>query len=66
MLRGFCVMLLAVCLALGGVVQFAGAQTVSDKVKAANEKAAQDYLKAGLLQAGEGHDAEAAKAWCFG
>jgi len=50
------------CLALGAGNQVF-AQSAADKIKAANERAAQDYLKAGLLQAGEGRDAEAAKAF---
>jgi Tfp pilus assembly protein PilF len=62
MVRRISVLLLAVCLALSGVAQVL-ASDVSEKVKAANERAAQDYLKEGLLQAGEGRDAEAAKAF---
>jgi cytochrome c-type biogenesis protein CcmH/NrfG len=39
------------------------ATNASEKVKAATERAAQDYLKEGLLQAGEGRNAEAAAAF---
>ncbi len=63
MVRWFSVVMLVACLALGAGVKFAGAQGAGEKVKALSEKAAQDYLKEGLLQAGEGHDAAAAKAF---
>jgi len=62
MVRRIGLILLAACLALSGVAQVK-ASDVSEKVKAATERAAQDYLKEGLLQAGEGRDAEAAKAF---
>jgi Flp pilus assembly protein TadD len=39
------------------------AQSATDKIKAANLAAAQDYYKSGLVLAGEGRDAEAAKAF---
>lgn len=63
MVRWLGVMLLAACLALVGMVHFAGAQGAQDKVKAANEKAAQDYFKYGLILAEEGRNADAAKAF---
>lgn len=62
-MRYFAVMLLVVCLALGGGVKFAGAQGPQDKVKAANEKAAQDYFKYGLVLSEEGRYDDAAKAF---
>ena len=39
------------------------ADSGADKVTAANLRAAQDYLKLGLIQAGEGRNAEAVKAF---
>ncbi len=63
MVRWVVVMMLAACLALGGGVKFAGAQGAQDKVKAANEKAAQDYFKYGLILAEENRYADAAKAF---
>ena len=56
------IVLVVIGLALGaGTRGFA--DSGADKVKAANSRAAQDYLKLGLIQAGEGRDAEAAKAF---
>jgi len=49
-------------LALGAGTQ-GFADSGADKVKAANLRAAQDYYKLGLIQAGEGREAEAAKAF---
>jgi Flp pilus assembly protein TadD len=49
-------------LALGAGIQ-GFADSGADKVKAANLRAAQDYYKLGLLQAGEGREAEAIKAF---
>jgi tetratricopeptide (TPR) repeat protein len=63
MVRWFSVMLVVACLALGGGAQCAWAQTAQDKVKAANEKAAQDYFKYGLNLAEEGRNKDAAKAF---
>ena len=63
MVRWLSVMVLVVCVALIGVVNFAGAQGAQDKVKAANEKAAQDYFKYGLILAEEGRNDDAAKAF---
>ncbi len=63
MVRWLCVITLAACLALGGAAQFAWAQTGQDKVKAANEKAAQDYYKYGLILSEEGRYDDAAKAF---
>ena len=39
------------------------ADSGADKVRTANLRAAEDYLKLGLIQAGEGRNAEAAKAF---
>ena len=56
------IVLVVIGLALGaGIRGFA--DSGADKVKAANLRAAQDYLKLGLIQAGEGRNAEAAKAF---
>jgi len=63
MVRWFSVMIVVACLALGGGIKFAGAQGAQDKVKAANEKAAQDYFKYGLILAEEGRNEDAAKAF---
>ena len=63
MVRWFSVMIVVACLVLGGGIKFAGAQGAQDKVKAANEKAAQDYFKYGLILAEEGRNADAAKAF---
>jgi len=54
--------ILAACLALGGMTP-GWASDVQEKVKESNEKAAKNYLQEGLLQAGEGRDAEAAAAF---
>ncbi len=62
MVRWFSVMILAACLALGGGAQLMAADA-TDKVKAANEKAAQDYFKYGLILAEEGRNEDAAKAF---
>ncbi len=54
--------LVMLCLAMvAGTQMFA--QSSEDKVKAANLRAAQDYLKSGLILAGEGRDAEAVKSF---
>jgi Flp pilus assembly protein TadD len=63
MVRWLTVIVLAACVALGGGVKFACAQGAQDKVKAANEKAAQDYFKYGLILAEEGRNEDAAKAF---
>lgn len=62
MVQWFSVIILAACLVLGSGAQVLAAD-VNEKVKAASERAAQDYLKEGLLQAGEGRDAQAARAF---
>ena len=62
MVRWFTVMLVVAGLALGGVPG-AWAQSAQDKVKAANEKAAQDYFKYGLILAEENRSADAVKAF---
>jgi len=54
--------ILSACLALGGGLP-ALAADVSQKVREANERAARDYLKEGLLEAGEGRDTRAAAAF---
>ena len=56
-------MILVLGLVLGGTAPFASAQGVQDKVKAANERAAHDYLKHGLMLAAEGSDEAAAKSF---
>jgi Flp pilus assembly protein TadD len=62
MKRWMVIVLVMIALALGAGPQvFAGSGP--DKVKAANERAAQDYLNSGLLLAGEGRDAEAIKSF---
>ncbi len=63
MIRWLSVVILTVSLALGGASQFAWAQTGQDKVKAANEKAAQDYYRYGLILSEEGRYEDAAKAF---
>jgi Tfp pilus assembly protein PilF len=56
------IVLVVMGLALGaGARGFA--ESTGDKVKAANLRAAQDYYKLGLIQAGEGRSAQAAKAF---
>jgi len=62
MTRWTVALILSISLALGGGAQVL-ASNVSEKVKQATERAAQDYLKEGLLQAGEGRNEEAAKAF---
>jgi Flp pilus assembly protein TadD len=62
MKRWIVVVLVTMCLALGvGPQVFA--QSAAEKIKAANERAAQDYFKGGLILAGEGRDAEAVKSF---
>ena len=63
MVRWITMIILVACVALGGGVNNACAQGAQDKVKAANEKAAQDYFKYGLILAEEGRNADAAKAF---
>ena len=62
MVRWLSMMILAACLALGGMAP-GWASDVQEKVREASGRAAQDYLQLGLLHAGEGHDAEAAGAF---
>ncbi|MFA5111376.1 MAG: tetratricopeptide repeat protein [Desulfobaccales bacterium] len=62
MKRWMVAVLVTLSLVLGAGTQVF-ASDVSEKVKAANERAAQDYLKEGLLQAGEGRDDQAARAF---
>jgi Flp pilus assembly protein TadD len=55
---------LSISLVLGGAVPFSWAQGVQEKVKAASERAAKDYLTHGLMLAGEGgRDEDAAKSF---
>ena len=54
--------LVVIGLALGAGIQ-GFADNGADKVRAANLRAAQDYYKSGLILAGEGREAEAAKAF---
>jgi Flp pilus assembly protein TadD len=56
------IVLVVIGLALGASIQ-GFADNGADKVRAANLRAAQDYYKSGLLLAGEGREAEAAKAF---
>ncbi len=60
MKRWLVVVLVTLCLAVGAGTQVF-AQTAAEKIKAANMRAAQDYLKSGFLLAGEGRDTEAAE-----
>jgi Flp pilus assembly protein TadD len=62
MVRWLSVMILAAFLTLGGLTPGMAAEVI-DKVKAANERAAQDYFKYGLILAEEGRNTEAAKAF---
>ncbi|MGD0970648.1 MAG: tetratricopeptide repeat protein [Desulfobaccales bacterium] len=62
MVRWLSMMILAACLALGGMAP-GWASDVQEKVREASGRAAQDYLKEGLLLAGEGRDAEAVPAF---
>jgi Flp pilus assembly protein TadD len=55
--------ILSLGLVLGGLSPSSFAQGVRDKVKAANERAANDYLKHGLMLAGEGQDEAAAQSF---
>jgi protein O-GlcNAc transferase len=63
MKRWLVVVLVILGLAAVGVGTQVFAQTAQEKVKAANMRAAQDYLKSGYLLAGEGRDKEAADAF---
>jgi Flp pilus assembly protein TadD len=54
------IVLVTICLALGAGTQ-ALAQSAAEKIKAANEAAARNYLKEGLILAGEGRSADAVK-----
>jgi len=56
------IVLVVIGLALGAGIQ-GFADNGTDKVRAANLRAAQDYYKSGLILAGEGREAEAAKAF---
>jgi len=62
MKRWMVIVLVMIGLALGAGIQ-GFADNGADKVKAANLRAAQDYYKSGLLLAGEGREADAAKAF---
>jgi Flp pilus assembly protein TadD len=62
MKRWMVAVLVMIGLALGAGIQ-GFADNGADKVKAANLRAAQDYYKSGLMLAGEGREAEAAKAF---
>jgi Flp pilus assembly protein TadD len=56
------IVLVMIGLALGAGSQGV-ADSATDKIKAANMRAAQDYVKSGLILAGEGRDAEAVKSF---
>jgi Tfp pilus assembly protein PilF len=62
MKRWMVVVLVTICLVLSAGTQMF-AQSAAEKIKAANERAAQDYFKGGLILAGEGRDAEAARSF---
>ena len=55
--------ILSLGLVLGGPVPFSWAQGVQEKVKAASERAAKDYMTHGLMLAGEGRDEAAAQSF---
>jgi Tfp pilus assembly protein PilF len=62
MKRWMVVVLVTICLVLtAGTQMFA--QSAAEKIKAANERAAQDYFKGGLILAGEGRDADAVRSF---
>jgi Flp pilus assembly protein TadD len=62
MKRWLVVVLVTMCLGVGvGTQVFA--QSAAEKIKAANMRAAQDYLKSGFILAGEGRDKEAADSF---
>ncbi len=60
--RWILIIAVLMALALGAGIQ-GFADSGADKVKAANLRAAQDYMKSGLILAGEGRDAEAVKSF---
>jgi Tfp pilus assembly protein PilF len=62
MKRWMVVVLVAMCLVLSAGTQMF-AQSAAEKIKAANERAAQDYFRGGLILAGEGRDADAARSF---
>jgi Flp pilus assembly protein TadD len=62
MKRWMVAVLVTICLILSAGTQMF-AQSAVEKIKAANERAAQDYFKGGLILAGEGRDAEAARSF---
>ena len=62
MKRWMVIVLVMIGLVLGAGIQ-GFADSGSDKVRAANLRAAQDYYRSGLMLAGEGRDAEAVKAF---
>lgn len=63
MKRWMVVVLVTMCLALLSASVQGFADSGSDKVRAANLRAAQDYYKSGLLLAQEGREADAARAF---
>ncbi|MGP7969944.1 MAG: tetratricopeptide repeat protein [Desulfobaccales bacterium] len=62
MVRWLSMIILAACLALGGMTT-GWASNLQEQAKEDTNKAAKAYLQEGLLDAGEGHDAEAAVAF---
>lgn len=62
MKRWMFVVLATICLVLSAGTQMF-AQSAAEKINAANERAAQDYFRGGLILAGEGRDAEAARSF---
>jgi Flp pilus assembly protein TadD len=63
MQRWMVAILLLACLAWAGAPGYAAGPTTEEKVKELSDKAARDYLQSGLVLAGEGRDAEAAKSF---
>ena len=61
-MRWLSMIILAACLALGGMTT-GWASNLQEQAKEDTNKAAKAYLQEGLLEAGEGHDAEAAVAF---
>jgi Flp pilus assembly protein TadD len=55
--------IIAMSLTVGGAFQLSWAQGTQEKVKAASERAAKDYLTHGLMLAGEGRDEAAANSF---
>ena len=61
-MRWLSMIILAACLALGGMTT-GWASNLQEQAKEDTNKAAKAYLQEGLLEAGEGHDVQAAVAF---